>query len=93
MKASLNKLIDIETVDIDRYGRTVGIVRAVGAVINCDMVKIGYAWVYEQYFRQVECRDRKANQAQSREEKIIGSLTRKGGQATFPVPFSDAPRA
>jgi len=52
-------------VDIDRYGRTVGIVRAVGAVINGEMVKNGYAWVYEQYCRRVECRDWKAEQAQA----------------------------
>lgn len=40
--------INIEPVDIDRYDRTVGIVRADGAVINGEMVKNGYAWVPEQ---------------------------------------------
>lgn len=59
------KQIDIEPVDIDRYGRTVGIVRADGAVINGEMVKNGYAWVYEQYCRRVECRNWKAEQAQA----------------------------
>jgi len=59
------KNIDIEPVDIDRYGRTVGIVRADGAVINGAMVKNGYAWVYEQYCRRSECRDWKAEQGQA----------------------------
>lgn len=59
------KQIDIDPVDIDRYGRTVGIVRADGAVINGEMVKSGYAWVYEQYCSRSECRDWKAEQAQA----------------------------
>ena len=59
------KQIDIEPVDIDRYGRTVGIVKADGTVINGEMVKSGCAWVYEQYCRRAACRDWKAEQGQA----------------------------
>ena len=42
-------IVDIETVDTDRYGRTVGIVSDSERNINQEMVRAGYAWVYRKY--------------------------------------------
>src|SRR5210317_583923 len=42
-------IVDIEPVDTDRYGRTVGIVTDGERNINQEMVRSGYAWVYSRY--------------------------------------------
>lgn len=40
------KVVDVETVDVDRYKRTVGIVRLPeGTVVNQEIIRAGYAWV------------------------------------------------
>jgi endonuclease YncB( thermonuclease family) len=43
--------IDAETVTIDRYGRTVAVVRrrSDGLSVNEEMVRQGHAWVYRRY--------------------------------------------
>lgn len=45
------KQVEIETQDIDRYGRTIGLVTAAGLNVNRVMVERGAAWVYSQYNR------------------------------------------
>jgi endonuclease YncB( thermonuclease family) len=45
------KKVDVVVYDIDRYGRSVGIVMCSGKNINKEMVKSGYAWVYAQYHK------------------------------------------
>ena len=46
------KIVDIEVIDVDRYGRLVGVVRLEdGRDINREMVREGNAWVYRQYLR------------------------------------------
>ena len=37
------KIIEVEPVDIDRYGRTVGIVRIEGVILNEELVREGFA--------------------------------------------------
>jgi endonuclease YncB( thermonuclease family) len=64
-----SKKIDIEPVDVDRYGRTVGIVRADGVVVNGEMVKAGYAWVYEQYCKHQECQEWKTWQSEAQRNR------------------------
>lgn len=49
------KMVDVEPVDQDRYGRTVGIVTVAGRSLNEELVKNGFAWVYRQYCRRGEC--------------------------------------
>lgn len=43
------KTITVDVVNIDRYGRTIGVIYYRGSNINHQMVKDGYAWWYEQY--------------------------------------------
>ena len=47
--------VEIETVTKDRYGRTVGIVTDNEANINQEMVRSGYAWVYQRYCDKPFC--------------------------------------
>ena len=42
---------DVEVLDVDRYGRSVGRVRLDGRDINREMVAEGHAWVYRDYLR------------------------------------------
>jgi len=40
----------VEVMDVDRYGRTVGVVTLPGKVnLNQELVKQGMAWWYKQY--------------------------------------------
>jgi len=43
--------VQVEVVDTDRYGRTVGRVVAGGKDINAEMIRTGNAWVYRQYLK------------------------------------------
>jgi len=47
--APAGALIDLEALKSDRYGRTVGVLRSRGASLNLEMVRQGFAAVYEKY--------------------------------------------
>ena len=49
------KMVDIEPITKDRYGRTVAIVTNAETNVNQEMVKVGYAWVYRYYCDQPFC--------------------------------------
>lgn len=49
------KVVDVEPIDTDRYGRTVGIVRTGSEILNRQLVKNGLAWVYVQYCKKPFC--------------------------------------
>jgi micrococcal nuclease len=50
------KVVHVETVDVDRYGRTVGIVSlADGTVVNQETIRAGFAWVYPYYCKRPIC--------------------------------------
>jgi endonuclease YncB( thermonuclease family) len=58
IKSLLSSSVTVKEKDVDRYGRTVGIVySAAGTNINREMVKNGYAWVYKKYCRESFCYD------------------------------------
>ena len=48
----LGKKVKVETVDTDRYGRTVGLVSIGGKLINRELVRAGYAWIYPAYCKK-----------------------------------------
>ncbi len=56
------KMVDVEPVDQDRYGRTVGLLTVDGMNVNEAILKAGYAWVYNQYCRKAFCSDWQAIQ-------------------------------
>ena len=48
-----NQQLYLETKDVDRYGRTVGVIyTADGDEINLEMVCDGHAWWYERYAKR-----------------------------------------
>lgn len=51
------RTVDIQEKDVDRYGRTVGVVTVDGANLNESIVRNGFAWVYPQYCKESFCSD------------------------------------
>jgi len=43
--------VEVEVLDVDRYGRTIGLVLVDGHQVNRDLVASGNAWVYPRYNR------------------------------------------
>ncbi len=64
------KMVDVEPVDQDRYGRTVGLVTVSGRNLNEELVKNGFAWVYRQYCRRGECSAWIKEESQARAARI-----------------------
>ncbi|MGX9726010.1 MAG: thermonuclease family protein [Candidatus Electronema sp. VV] len=48
----LGGTVEVETVDRDRYGRTVGLVSSGGKLLNRELVREGHAWFYAAYCRK-----------------------------------------
>ncbi|MEG6550213.1 thermonuclease family protein [Desulfocurvibacter africanus] len=49
------QMVEGETVDVDRYGREVALVKVKGADVSTTLVQAGHAWVYERYCLRDEC--------------------------------------
>ncbi|MEW5980163.1 MAG: thermonuclease family protein [Acidobacteriota bacterium] len=50
------KTVDVEPVEIDQYGRTVGIVKLEnGKIVNAEILRAGFAWVYDRYCTKPVC--------------------------------------
>jgi micrococcal nuclease len=49
------KVVDIEPVAIDRYGRTVAFVRVENTTVNEELIKEGLAWIYVRYCKLPLC--------------------------------------
>jgi endonuclease YncB( thermonuclease family) len=61
--------IEVESKDADKYGRTIGLVRVDGAVLNEMIVRNGYAWVYHQYCDEKFCSDWVRIEGEARRQK------------------------
>jgi endonuclease YncB( thermonuclease family) len=60
----------VETVDIDRYGRTVGLVSSGRKLLNRELVRAGYAWTYPAYCKkQPLCNELHELQEKARKRK------------------------
>ncbi|MEW6441849.1 MAG: thermonuclease family protein [bacterium] len=63
------KSVDVEPVDIDQYGRTVGIVRLEnGKIVNAEIVRAGFAWVYDRYCKNPMCLEWRSLEDEARGE-------------------------
>jgi len=52
------KVVEVETVDTDRYGRTVGLVYLDNKYsLNEALIASGYAWVYKRYCVRSACKE------------------------------------
>ena len=63
-------VVEVESVTKDRYGRTVGIVWNGETNINQDMVRSGYAWVYQRYCDKPFCEDWLALEDEAKTDKL-----------------------
>jgi len=64
------KTVEVKIKDIDRYGRTVGLVYVDGQSLNEALVKVGYAWVYRRYCKEDFCKDWLSFEGVARDGKI-----------------------
>jgi endonuclease YncB( thermonuclease family) len=64
------KTVEVESVDKDQYGRTVGIVTHDSINTNQQMVKHGYAWVYRKYCDKAFCGDWLMHEERAQKAKI-----------------------
>ncbi len=63
------KTVTVEPKDIDRYGRTVALVKSQGRLVNRELVVDGLAWVYPKYCReQPLCGDMKKDEERAKKE-------------------------
>lgn len=49
------KVVDVSTINTDRYGRTVAIVTVDNKTLQEQLVVTGHAWVYPQYCKKKFC--------------------------------------
>ena len=54
---TLGKLVRVEVVDVDRYGRTIGEIHVEGLHVNSEMVRLGHAWAYTRYVSSLDIVD------------------------------------
>ena len=63
------KQVEVEPVDVDRYGRTVALVTVSKRLVNEELVNAGFAWVYTRYCDRPICERWKALEYEAREAK------------------------
>ena len=65
------KVVDIQPMDVDRYHRTVALVRVGGRLVNRELVHRGAAWLYPRYCKkQPLCRQLRAEEQQARSRRL-----------------------
>jgi endonuclease YncB( thermonuclease family) len=65
-----NKAVSVEVIDIDRYGRSVGVITADNESVNLKMLETGNAWFYESYCKKYFCGKWKKAAATAKEKKV-----------------------
>ncbi|EMG36105.1 micrococcal nuclease-like nuclease [Desulfocurvibacter africanus PCS] len=66
----LRQMVEGETVDVDRYGREVALVRVKGADVSTTLVRAGHAWVYGRYCLRDECDTWEKLEKKARQDKL-----------------------
>lgn len=65
------QMVDIQEMDVDRYGRLVGkVTLADGRVLNAELVANGWAWVYRDYCKTAECTAWSELEGQARAKRV-----------------------
>jgi len=64
------KMVNVEPVDQDRYGRIIGLVTVAGRSLNEELIKNGFAWVYRQYCRREECSIWATEESQAKSARV-----------------------
>jgi micrococcal nuclease len=69
-KKLLGKIVQVEAVTRDTYGRTVSIVSHKEQSINHELVRAGLAWVYLRYCKKKICKKWKKSEQEARAKNI-----------------------
>lgn len=69
-KAVLNKIVDVQVIDTDRYGRSVAVVKQGNINLNEMLVRNGFAWTYVRYCKETFCDEFKNYETQARQHRI-----------------------
>jgi len=77
----VNPIGDVTPIGKDRYGPTVALVSVDGFSLNEELVRNGFAWVYNQYCTKVYCY----------EWKVIETIARDDGIGLWGDPNPQAP--
>lgn len=64
------KVVTIEEIDKDRYGRTVGVVSINGTILNEELLKNGFAWHFGIYCKRPECEQWKKYELKAQGSRI-----------------------
>ncbi|WP_319583921.1 thermonuclease family protein [uncultured Pseudodesulfovibrio sp.] len=71
VKSVIGKVVGVEEIDRDRYGRSVSIVTiSDGRVLNRMILEQGWAWVYLRYCRLPVCGEWEELEAEAREKRL-----------------------
>ncbi len=65
-----DKTAEVESITTDRYGWTIGIVYVDGNSLSEELVKSGFAWVYNRYCKKDMCDKWKQLEGAARQSKI-----------------------
>lgn len=65
----MGKTVSVEAIDIDRYGRVVGLVSVGDVVLNRHLVEYGYAWVYQRYCKKSFCSEWAELEREARDDR------------------------
>ena len=63
------KVVEVEPVTTDRYGRTVAFVRVGDTLVNEEMIRQGLAWVYTRYCDRPICQEWNKLEEEAREKR------------------------
>jgi micrococcal nuclease len=63
------KVVEVEPVTTDRYGRTVAFVRVENLSVNEELIKEGLAWIYARYCKLPLCAEWQGLQLAAQNEK------------------------
>lgn len=67
---AFGKSAEVTVYDVDKYQRSVGVVRVDGVNVNEALIKNGFAWQYTQYCKESFCNDWKRTEEQASKEGI-----------------------
>lgn len=63
------KVVEVDPVTVDRYGKTVAFVRVGDIVVNEELLRQGLAWVFTRYCDKPICQEWRLLEADAREKK------------------------
>lgn len=67
---AFGKTANVIKEDTDRYGRTVGMVYVGDICVNEEIIRNGFAWVYQRYCKKEFCKDWLELEEQAMNDKI-----------------------